>query len=360
LALAKPVFASRGVTTTRAVIILAIHTDSGAVGIGEAAPLPDHGTETFESCWYAARRICGYQDYPPLAEELPPLMKWPQSVDIQYSAHPALHFALQSALLTILAVTQDKQAAAFFGEPPRPAISVNALLPGSTADTILDAAGCAVDNGFRTLKIKVGRRPLGEDLELIKQMSFTFPDVRLRLDANNAWDGEDAAHFCGTVEGSNIEYIEDPLQATNLFTLSTLRKVSRLPIALDDAARRPDVIEPLIEERLFDVLVLKPTVLGSFDLVSDLSAKARRKNIDVVITSTLESSIGLSYVCAFAATLGSAQRAHGVGTGLLLEEDTLRQTLRPSHGTLFFPDLNNLSAKLTDDLARELLIGNAA
>ncbi|MFZ5432760.1 MAG: o-succinylbenzoate synthase [Calditrichota bacterium] len=355
LALVKPVFTARGVTTTREVILIGIHTESGAVGIGEAAPLPDHGTETFEAAWSAAKRIAALENMPPIPHRTRDLCQWFAAADLHHTGYPALYFGIQSALIALLSMAHDVNVVDFFPGPPRPAIAVNALITGSNPDELYTSASNAFDEGFRVLKLKVGYRALDEDIEIVRRLGRAFPNTKFRLDANGAWSINDAERFCAAIDADHVEYVEDPLHLIDAPSLHRLRQTTSISIALDETAQQVPVIVPLIRERLFDVLILKPTVLGAYDLTIDLAGEALRNKLDVVVTSSLESGIGLTYLSSLAATIGSRKRAHGLSTGLLLAEDTLTEPLHPTQGELPVPSVRSLPLMLTADLQKELI-----
>ncbi|MDD5088983.1 MAG: o-succinylbenzoate synthase [bacterium] len=356
LALARPMVTARGVTTAREIFLVAPRTSDGGIGVGEIAPLPEAGTETVAAAHDAVAAIAAREHFPELPAQARDIGDWLSALGLDPRALPATCFGFQSALLALLCRRHDAPLHAFFPEPRRAALSVNALIAGSGPDVILDSAGCAVEDGYRSLKIKVGTRPLQGDIELVAQLRAAFPDVRLRLDANGAWSSADACEFSRAVERFGIEYIEDPIAAISVDALGELRRASSVPIAVDAAARDFPLIIPLLQRRLVDALVLKPAVLGTYDRIVDVSGEARRHGVDVAISSVFESSLGLAYLANLAVTQGSPTLAHGLGTAPLLNDDTLTAPLRPRRGVLQIPAVRTLPALLTEDLQAELEI----
>jgi len=356
LALARPIFTARGVMTTRDIVLVALHTSEGWVGVGEIAPLPEAGTETVEEALAAVSGVAERSHVPSLPIAARDLALWLSRLNLDPRALPAACFGLQSALLALLCRALNAPLHAFFPEPRRDALRVNALVAGSSPELILDVAGCAVEESYRTLKIKVGARPLSDDVELVARLRSSFPEAHLRLDANGAWSRTDARDFFRAVERFDIEYIEDPVQNVSVDSLCELRRASSVPIALDETARDLPLVMQLLQRRLCDVLVLKPATLGTYDRVIDLSGEARRRGVDVVISSAFESSLGLSYLAHLAVTQGSATFAHGLATAPLLDDDVLTAPLRPCRGVLNVPDVRDLPSLLAEDLQAELEI----
>jgi o-succinylbenzoate synthase len=237
-------------------------------------------------------------------------------------------------------------------------VRVNALISGETMEDIWNAAQKAVLAGYRTLKVKVGTRPVRNDIEIIRVLRATFSDVALRADANGAWTLDEARQFAHGVTACELEYIEDPLRDPDTESLMIFRRNCDVPVACDDTAKGTVEIEVLIERKLCDVLVLKPSVIGSFDTLEQLSSKAKAAGMGVVISSLLESSAGLTHVVHCAATYGSAGLAHGLGTAELFVNDTLTQPVVPVHGELAVSDAARLPQLLSRDLASQLDLPN--
>lgn len=356
LALARPIFTARGVMTTRDILPVALRTSEGWVGVGEIAPLPEAGTETVEEALAAVSALTERSRVLLLPRAARDLAQCLRHMNLDPRALPATCFGFQSALLALLCRRHNVPLHAFFPEPHRDALRVNALIAGSTPELILDAVGCAVEEGYRTLKIKVGARPLASDIELVARLRTSFPDVRFRLDANGAWSRTDARDFFRAVERFSFEYIEDPVQNVSVDSLCDLRRASSVPIALDETVRDLPLVMQLLQRRLCDVLVLKPAALGTYDAIVDLSGEARRRGVDVVISSVFESSLGLAYLANLAVTQATATFAHGLGTAPLLDDDVLTVPLRPVRGLLNVPDVRELPSLLAEDLQAELEI----
>lgn len=328
----KPLHTARGVIAVRRGFVIALHTDDG-VGIGEVAPLPEFGTETLDE----ARGE--------LEEKQPPFC--PPAEAGGDRRFPATRFGVESAMRML-------EARAHRHAPPQEPVRVNALIAGATTEEIWNASQQAVRAGYRTLKIKVGTRSIRSDIEIIRVLRATFPSVALRADANGAWSFDEARQFAHGVTACDLEFVEDPLRDPDIETLTLFRQNCDVPIACDEMAQSPDEIKKIIEQRLCDALVLKPSVLGSYETLQELSSRAKAAGIAVVITSLLESSIGLSYVTQAAARYGTPEAAHGLGTAELFERDTLTRPLVPSGGKLSVPDVTMLPQLLSPEIATQL------
>jgi len=337
-----PLHTARKVLHLRRGFIIALHSNSG-VAVGEVAPLPEFGTETLDEARGELERLT---DVFEKRNVTPP---YPPAEAEGYARFPATRFGIESAMMVLGGKTQD--------EGQRQSILVNALIGGETVEDAVEAGRKAVESGYGTLKVKVGTRRIRSDIEIFRVLRREFPQIILRADANGAWPFDEARQFAHGVTACALQYIEDPLADPDTESLTIFRRNCEVPLACDEMARSPEDVAEVIEHRLCDVLVLKPAVIGSPRVLKELSVRAKAAGIAVVITSLLESSIGLSYVAHAAAECGTPELAHGLGTAELLENDTVTRPLRPVRGMLTLPDLASLQDGLAPEMATQLGIG---
>ena len=160
--------------------------------------------------------------------------------------------------------------------------------------------------------------------------------------------------FCGAAEEFDLEYIEDPLHEPTLENLRRIHRSCRVPVALDETAQDLKALEPIIAERLCDTLVLKPMAVGSLVQLHRLTELARGRKMSVVMTSLLDSSVGICAAAACAAAWGGAGIAHGFGTVGLFTEDSLSTPRIAERGRLKLPTPSELIASLRSDLRTAL------
>jgi O-succinylbenzoate synthase len=203
-------------------------------------------------------------------------------------------------------------------------VEVNAMVPRVPADT---AARMAVASGCGTVKVKVGD-PGGEArVDAVREA--VGPSVRIRLDANGTWDVEEAQRCLARFASRGIELVEDPVPT--LGEMAVLRRRSPVPVAVEMSIRTVDDVHDLRRLEAADVLVIKPQRLGGIG--ASLHA-AELAHLPVIVSSALETSVGLSTCLAVAAALPETPYAHGIGTALLLSEDVSGDPLLPVEGWL--------------------------
>jgi len=220
-----------------------------------------------------------------------------------------------------------------FGDLPEPklkTVKVNATLPA--VDNIEEAL--APFGKFEVVKIKVAEKGqnIEDDFRRITTTNQLYPEARIRLDANGAYTMEQAmqmAHFLVDKE-LPIEYLEQPVKTiAEMAELKlALAKFSELKIAADESVRK--VSDPLAvaQANAADILVLKAAPLGG---VTNAIRIAKEAGLPVVVSSALETSVGLSMGAYLASELDSPY-ASGLGTAALLADDVTDTPLIPVNG----------------------------
>lgn len=213
--------------------------------------------------------------------------------------------------------------------PVRTVIPVNVTVPATDPDT---AVALVRESGATTAKVKIGDPGHSEDDDIlrVKVVRETLgPDGGLRVDVNASWDLDTAIRRIQRLEEFDLQYVEQPV--ATLADMKELRQRVNVPLAADELVRQSPHPLQVIEEGAADVLVLKVQPLGGVSRVLDL---ANRSTIPVVISSALETSVGM-YAGLLAASLVPDLRfACGLGTVALIEGDPTRRPLIPSDGFL--------------------------
>jgi O-succinylbenzoate synthase len=240
---------------------------------------------------------------------------------------------------------------AAFGEWPaarRSQVEVNAIIPAVDA---ADAAGLAreavLERGCRTVKVKVGA-DLADDEARVATVRDVLDTVlgrgrgAIRIDANGGWDVARGAAALRRLGAYGIEYVEQP--CASRAELRELRRLVDIPFAVDETIRTAADPSAARVRDVADVAVLKPAPLGG---VAATLRLAESIDVPVVISGSMDSSVGLDPGIAAAAALEDLPYACGFGTGALLAADVTTPRL-PEGGVLavrrLSPDLPSLLA----------------
>ena len=188
---------------------------------------------------------------------------------------------------------------------------------------------------FEVVKIKVSEagQTLQDDLDRIHQVREHYPDARIRLDANGNWDIETALKIAKIIYQENIplEYLEQPVKTiAEMAELKLKLQEFNIKIAADESVRK--VSDPLAvaEANAADILVLKAAPLGGINNALQIAKEA---GLPVVVSSALETSVGISMGSHLAALINS-DYASGLATAALLKEDVTETPLIPINGEI--------------------------
>ena len=213
----------------------------------------------------------------------------------------------------------------------RDRIRVNATLPAVAPDEI--EAILARFPGCRTVKIKVAEpsQTLADDVARVaRTRELLGPDGRIRVDANGGWNVDEAETAIHALAAYDLEYVEQPCATVDeLAEIRTRVKYMGIPIAADESVRKAD--DPLAVARAgaADILVIKAQPLGGIARAVDLVAQA---GLPVVISSALETSVGISMGAHLAAAVDDLEYDCGLGTVSLLALDVAVTPLVPVDG----------------------------
>jgi len=209
-------------------------------------------------------------------------------------------------------------------------VTVPAVAPGA-AHALVAASGCA------TAKIKVSEPggTLEEDVARVVAVRAALRasvggEGRIRIDANAAWDVDQAVEALRALEvaAEGLEYAEQP--CTTLAELAEVRARTGIRIAADEAIRR-DHADPALLRDAVDVAVIKVQPSGGVNAALALVA---RLGLPSVVSSALDTSVGLAAGVRLAAALTTLDHACGLATGLLLADDVIERPLLPEGGRL--------------------------
>jgi O-succinylbenzoate synthase len=213
------------------------------------------------------------------------------------------------------------EEAATDGFPParRGTVPVNALVDGPFL--VQDV------RGYPAVKVKV-RDAAG--VALVRAVRDAVgPSVGLRIDANGAWDVDTAVTTITKLAAFDLEYVEQP--CASLDELAAVRRRVDVPIAADECVRSLDDARALHAKDAADVVVLKQQPLGG---VRAALAIAEAAGVPAVVSSMLETSVGIAAGVALAAALPELPYACGLATLDSLPGDVTRAPLRPVDGAL--------------------------
>jgi o-succinylbenzoate synthase len=203
---------------------------------------------------------------------------------------------------------------------PATAVPVNALVGDDEPDVVAAQVELAVAAGYQAVKLKVAGGPPERDLARIRAAAEVVAGrAALRLDANGRWDLDTALTVLTRLDGTDVEYVEEPVAGAEDFR--RVRSGTPFPVAIDEQATTPDAARRAIDEAWADVIVLKPTLLGDLAVAVALGRRAHAAGIVPVVTTVVDSAVGVTAALHVAAALPGPIRPCGLATSGLLRRD---------------------------------------
>ena len=219
--------------------------------------------------------------------------------------------------------------------PRRDVVAVNATVPAVRPEQV--PAVLARFDGCTTAKVKVAERgqTLADDLDRVAAVRDAMgPSARIRIDANGGWSLDEAVEALGKLAAHDLEYAEQPCATVD--DLASLRKALArngidVPVAADESIRKAE--DPLLVARLqaADLVVVKVAPLGGVARALEIVDAC---GLPAVVSSALDTSIGIAAGVALAAALPDLDHACGLGTVGLFDRDVAHRPLRPTAGAL--------------------------
>ncbi len=337
---------AHGVMDTREGMIVQVTTNEGVTGVGEIAPLPTFSGGSLADACLLLPELNGHLYHTTLYEALE------QLAEVQVSTKSASTLCgLEIALLDALGKTTDCSVSTLLSPAhftPRTSVPVNAVISGKATMTATEAALHAKKNGFPCVKLKVGLGlSIREEAERIATVRNAIgPTIHLRLDANEAWQLEEAIAILSQCVPYDIQYIEQPMKAHDLVGMHTLRQEIPIPIAVDEAVHDLESVYLVLDNDVADILVIKPQLAGGLRIAQQMIQAASERGVDSVITSTIEAGIGLTAELLLAAASPQVTLECGLATLPLLADDLLVEELLVRDGFLTVPTGPGLGVEL--------------
>ncbi|MDY2634128.1 MAG: o-succinylbenzoate synthase [Prevotella sp.] len=318
----EPAGTSRGVYLEKKSYIVELTDDAGRRGLGECSPLPGLSCDALP-------------DYEEILKDCCNLVCVTGRTDFdEMRPYPSMTFGLETAVRHLEAGSFRLFDTAFGrGEA---GIPINGLVWMGRFDEMQRRLEEKLRQDFRCIKFKIGAIDFDDELRLLRHVRnrFTPEEVEIRVDANGAFTPEEALGKLEALHPFAIHSIEQPIRPTwrddnaarPWDNMARICRESPVPVALDEeligAIRLPQKQE-LLDAVRPQYLVLKPSLHGGMQGVTEWVEEARKRNIGTWMTSALESNIGLNAVAHLAAKLygDNITMPQGLGTGALFTEN---------------------------------------
>ena len=313
-------------------LILRLYDQAGNLGEGEISPLPLMHPESLSQAETQLKKFLtkSFQQNPDLFKTLPPSvrfgfeMAW-RTLFKKFDAEEKIHYTAE----VILESERVDNHIAFKQIP------VNALATGS-GDDLRHQCEQIKRDGFKAVKIKVGQFKVREDLNRLELAKNIFGNqIALRVDANRGWEFKQATEFALGIRDFNVEYCEERVR--NIKLLGKLYEYTGMQVALDETLwSNPDPIE--LPKSGISSLILKPGILGGWGNTCFWINHAEKHKMQVVISSSMESGIGLNWIAFTDLSLLKKRTPAGLDSAKFFQYDLTDPPFSISQGNYVFPN----------------------
>jgi L-alanine-DL-glutamate epimerase-like enolase superfamily enzyme len=332
LRLRSPLEASYGTVGERELVIVALSDAEGTTGYGEAAPLEAYDGVSTETV------LAALAAYVPVLERSDAL-NGGQLIDACRRVRdlPQALAALDLALWDRAGRRAGKTVAALLCDDPVGRVPVNATITATDRAGASEQAARAVRDGFGCLKLKVG---LPDDAGRVAAVrAAAGPATALRLDANGAWDVEQAVRAIEALSPAGLELVEEPTHG--LHAVREVRERVAVRISIDETAAEHGALGAGVA----DAVCLKISRCGGIAGLVAAATLVRASGAEVYLASTYDGPLGVAAAVQAAAALASRGPMPPSGLGTLGLFEDLGDELAPRDGAIELPSAPGLGVE---------------
>jgi o-succinylbenzoate synthase len=323
----QPFVTASGVVGSRELLLLRLEDEDGTAGYGEGAPFEPYDGVPLERV-EAALRGEGGADVPPQAAA-----------------------AEEMARLDL----EGRRAGRPLAEPGADAIAVNYTLGAGPPEEVAARAAAALREGYACFKLKVGLPDDADRVAAVREAIGPWP--ALRLDANGAWDVDEAIETIGRLAVHDPELIEQP--CATLAELAEVRWDTEVPVAADEPIAGPGDVRAAAESGACDIVNVKLAPAGGYSGAQATLRAASEFGLEAFLSSTLDGPWGIAAALQLAGSEGISL-ACGLATLELFDAALVRSLAPPRAGLLAVPQGPGLGVTVDDAAVREVLVEERA
>ena len=319
-------------------LVVAIHSDEGQVGYGEASVTPVWSGETQQSVLHAIQAILT----PRLLNQDPRhISALADVMDRFLYGNPFTKAAVEMALLDLAGKSLNVPAYILMGGPKRrPEIQLRFSIGAFSPKEAARVAVAAVEKGLRAVKVKVGL-DVADDMARVEAVrSAVGEQFRVAVDANAGWTETDAVTALPQLERLGVNAIEQPLPRGDFRGCARLRKRTSIPIMLDESIfTRQDALEAIRQEAC-DLISIYPGKNGGMLRSLEIAQLAATAGLECTIGSNLEMDLGTAAMLHVAVAMPAlaASVDHDVIGPLYYDRHFTGTPIKYENGCAIVPD----------------------
>ena len=339
----RPFKSSLGVQQASENAVVRIHTDEGLVGLGEASSIWDRRgrgeSETINGL--LAEALVG-QD-PTQISAISALMD-----SLLHRSYPA-KAGVEMALYDLVGKMLNAPVYTLLGGQVRERVLLSHSLSMGDPEDIVEQAARLAEEGYQTLKCKVGR-DLQADLQILDAIRSEVGDITLRVDANMGWaSAKEAVRQINELSVFDLELIEQPLHYSDMEGLRFVRANVEVPIMADESVWTPSDAMACIRANAVDVFNVYVSEAGGLGPAAPIFAIAEAARLPCIIGSMPELGIGTAAQAHLAFAMRNIGYASDVNGFVYHSDDIINETLRIEEGYLYPPSGPGLGVSLDEE-----------
>jgi len=285
-------------------VLVRLELDDGAVGLGEAAPVPHISGETQAQVLAAEALARSVLEREP---RLDAFRRVSSSLEEALAAVPSALCGVEMALLDALARRAGMSLLDWFGRS-QTRLTTDITVTTGDLDHARRSATKAASAGFACLKVKIGGAPLGEDVERLRAIASAAPAAELLLDGNTAFTVTSALELLRELGPlcARVRLFEQPVPREDWAGLAEVEAKSGIPVAADESLRSREDLAHILRVGGISVVNVKTAKLGVV-AAHDVMVAALTAGLDVMVGGMVETELSMTTSACLAAGVGGVR-----------------------------------------------------
>jgi L-alanine-DL-glutamate epimerase-like enolase superfamily enzyme len=313
-----PFVVATGARTIAENVFLRITLDNGAQGYGEAAPFPEVGGETRESCLIALRQLCKVV----LGRSAADYKEVGRLLSEQALTHPAARCGLETAVIDAYCRASNIPMWQLWGGADVRERETDITIPITDLDKTVALARGWYAKGFRLFKMKVGK-DVESDVQRLEAVHRALPGISFIGDGNQGFSRQDCLTFAQGVKacGGTMVLLEQPVVRGDIASMAAIRRETGIPVAADESVRSLSDAQEIVARGAADYINIKIMKTGVAEAV-EIAAFTKASGLKLMIGGMVETRIAMG--CSFSLVLGLGSfDVLDLDTPLLLASDPI-------------------------------------
>jgi L-alanine-DL-glutamate epimerase-like enolase superfamily enzyme len=299
--LEKPFRIALGSTTEKTEVIVALHDNQGRVGFGEASPSALVLESTPDTVLAALDALVPHV----LGEDPRRIAYLVDKMDQTLLGHAPAKAAVDLALHDLVGQIYAEPVWRLLGGARAEPVDADFTVSIDTPEVMAQEAKALVEQEFRTIKVKVGEDPT-TDIARVRAIREAVGDgIRIRIDANQGWTQAEALFALGRMAEYEVEFVEQPVTAEDLWGLAWVRGRSPIPVMADESVHSPHDALRVIRLEAADHVNIKLMKAGGLRRAMEIATICEKAGVQCMIGGMVESNLSATAAVHFALAHGN-------------------------------------------------------